>query len=141
MATAGPHARHLWAGGLGRVTHQIGNTEAESRQPTTDHAPAQCDSVGPGQAMTGMQRRQALAILAGVAVAWPLAGRAQQKVIRVIAFLTAPHPSGTSKRRGHCRAHFGRASAKPATSKAKTGRPNTATPTAITIGCLQWPPT
>jgi putative ABC transport system substrate-binding protein len=39
-----------------------------------------------------MQRRDALAILAGVAVAWPLTVRAQQKAMAVVGFLVAGSP-------------------------------------------------
>jgi putative tryptophan/tyrosine transport system substrate-binding protein len=43
-----------------------------------------------------MQRREALAILAGVAVAWPEALRAQQKRVSVVGFLDSgtPNPNG-----------------------------------------------
>ena len=39
-----------------------------------------------------MQRREAVAILAGAAVAWPLAARGQQKTIPVIGILGSSSP-------------------------------------------------
>jgi putative ABC transport system substrate-binding protein len=40
-----------------------------------------------------MQRREALAILAGAAVAWPFAGRSQQKATPVIGILSSGWPN------------------------------------------------
>ncbi len=60
-----------------------------------DLANAQRDSLGPAKLVRWvpcMQRREAVAILAGAAVAWPLAARGQQKTIPVIGILGSSSP-------------------------------------------------
>jgi hypothetical protein len=85
------------------------------------------------------RRRGFIAVVAGAMAAWPLAPRAQQrqKAMPVIGVLYAGSASADT---GPFMRAFRQGCGKPATSRDRTSRWNSARRTAITIGCLHWPP-
>ena len=71
-----------------------------------------------------MRRREFISLIAG-ATAWPLAARAQQPAMPVVGFLHV----ATAEANAHNVAAFAAVWLKRVTSRAKTSRSNTASPT------------
>jgi len=82
-----------------------------------------------------MNRREFLLLL-NSAVTAPSALHAQQRAVPVLGFLNGTSPGPAAPFVAAFRQDLG----KPATSRDKTWRSNTAGPRAIMIGCPDWPP-
>jgi hypothetical protein len=83
-----------------------------------------------------MRRRDFIKVIAGSAVAWPLAARAQQQAMPVIGYLDVGSPDGSAP----FVAAFRRAWLVQAKSRARTSPLNIAGQMAATIDCQSWQP-
>jgi hypothetical protein len=83
-----------------------------------------------------MKRREFITLAGSAAVAWPVAGRAQQPAMPVIGFLSSAAPQSYA----HVVAAFRQGLKESVMSRAKTSRQNPSGRTGNTIDCRCWRP-